>query len=36
MLISTDDGWSGGRKRFFQWLYEQYKDDKTKIRQNIE
>ncbi len=27
-----DDGWSGGRKRFFQWLYEQYKDDKTKIK----
>ena len=24
--------WSGGRERFFQWLYEQYKDDKTKIR----
>ena len=27
-----DDGWSGGRVRFFQWLYEQYKDDKTKIK----
>ena len=27
-----DDGWSGGRERFFQWLCEQYKDDKTKIR----
>ena len=27
-----DYGWSGGRERFFQWLYEQYKDDKTKIR----
>lgn len=24
--------WSGGRERFFQWLCEQYKDDKTKIR----
>ena len=24
--------WSDGRKRFFQWLCEQYKDDKTKIR----
>ena len=27
-----DDGWSGGRERFVQWLCEQYKDDKTKIR----
>lgn len=26
------DCWFGGRKRFFQWLYEQYKDDKIKIR----
>ena len=26
------DCWFGGRERFFQWLYEQYKDDKTKIR----
>ncbi len=27
-----DNGWTGGRERFFQWLCEQYKDDKTKIK----
>lgn len=25
-------GWTGGREKFFQWLCEQYKDDKTKIK----